>query len=394
MKDALRAPAHLAAAGLFLLPFVAWAVASRLRAETNRVPRVVWGPVPIISIKYWSEAVRRRGLSSTTLVYDVYGINSREDFDRVEDHGPLRALRPYLAFLWVLRNADVVNFFFDGGFLAPTPLRWLECRLLRLARKRIVLSPYGSDVAVTEFLGPFKEAMISSAPQVTARSDQVRRRVDHFTRWADFIVRNVQPGYLPHWDILWPTCLAIDTDAWHVGTPDHGSDSVVVVHSANHPALKGTVALQEAVDVLRADGLAIELVLLHGVPNIELHRRVEQADIVAEQFLAGYGLAAIEALACGKPVLAHMSWLDARMLTETALRECPIVDTPPERIAENLRTLVLDDDARRELGLRGRAYAERHHSYEAVGRIWEQIFTHVWAGAPRPTTESIAEASA
>jgi hypothetical protein len=394
VKALLRKPAHLAVSAVFALPILVWVALSRLRADTTKPPRVVWGPVPIISIKYWSAAIRKRGLESTTVVYDVYSINTREDFDRVLDRPHFAIFRPYLAFVWVLRHADVVNFFFDGGFLAPTPLRWLECPLLRTARKRIVLSPYGSDVAVTEFLGPFRQATIDSTPQVVARSDAVRRRVDHFSRWGDFIVRNVQPGYLPRWDLMWPTCVAIDTAEWQAELPELDRDSVVVVHSANHPALKGTAAVVAAVSELQQAGMPVELDLLHGVSNQEVHRRLERADIVAEQFLAGYGLAAIEGLACGKPVLAHMRWLDDDMLANTALAECPIIDTSSDAVASNLRPLILDPELRRRLGAAGREYVERHHSYDAVGRVWDQIFRYVWSGGDRPTSETIADGPA
>lgn len=389
MRDTLRRPLHLAATFLFLLPIVVCVLISRLSVRRARRPRLVWGPVPIISIKYWSEAMARRGFASTTIVYDVYSINNRGDFDVVLDRGPLRALRPYRTFVRVLLTADIVNFFFDGGFLAPTPLRWLECRLLRLAGKKIVLSPYGSDIAVAEFLGPFREPTIESTPHLIERETDIRRRVDHFCRWGDFIVRNVQPGYLPRWDVLWPTCLAIDTDAWSPQPPVPRED-VIVAHSANHPALKGTDLLVRAAEQLRSEGVPVQLDLMTGVTNTEVRRRVRAADVLAEQFLAGYGLAAIEGMSAGKPVLAHMAWLDEEIRHETALRECPVVDTPPSEIADRLRTTVTDAGLRARLGEEGRAYVLRHHSLEAVGRVWERIFLHVWTGMDAPTTLEIA----
>jgi hypothetical protein len=389
MRGSLRRPAHLAATTLFVLPILLCVAVSRARLHRERRPRIVWGPVPIISIKYWSEAMRRRGFESTTIVYDVYAINRRDDFDRVLDRGPLRPLGPYVAFCCVLLHADVVNGFFDGGFLAPTPLRWVEGQLLRAAGKKLVLSPYGSDIAVDELLGPFREPTRLSNPDLLAREPEIRRRVDYFSHWSDFIVRNVQPGYLPRWDVLWPTCLAIDTDAWSPQEPPQ-RDTMVVTHSANHPALKGTDHLVAAVEQLEHEGVRLRLELLRGASNDDVRRAVLGSDLVAEQFLAGYGLAAIEGLSAGKPVLAHMGWLGPEMLTATALRDCPVLDTPAESIADNLRSLATDPARRHSLGRAGRDYVLRHHSYEAVGRIWERIFLHVWSGAPKPTTESIA----
>jgi hypothetical protein len=390
MRDRLRRPAHLAATALFLPPILVCVLVSRLQRRRSGRPRLVWGPVPIVSIKYWSKALRLRGFESTTIVYSVYSINARDDFDAVLDRGPLRPVRPYLTFLRVLLSYDIVNFFFDGGFLAPTPLRRLECPLLRLAGMKIVLSPYGSDIAVIEHLGPFREATLASTPHVVAREAEIRRRVDHFCRWGDFVVRNVQPGYLPRSDILWPTCLAIDTDDWAPAGAVPARERVVVVHSANHPALKGTSILEQVVTELQADGLPVELDLIVGVANTEVRRRLGAGDILAEQFLGGYGLASIEGMSLAKPVLAHLSWMENDLRKQTPLRECPVVDAPPEQLAERLRELVTDGKLRDRLGAEGREYVLHHHSLEAVGRIWEQIFMHVWTGTPPPTTQSIS----
>ena len=59
------------------------------------------------------------------------------------------------AVLWVLRNADIVLTFFNGGFLQNTPYRWLELTILKLAGKAVVVSPYGrtSRFAVTSRAG-------------------------------------------------------------------------------------------------------------------------------------------------------------------------------------------------------------------------------------------------
>src|SRR5262245_27940084 len=94
---------------------LAAALAARLSTTLNRRqagrPRLVWGPVPIISIKYWSASLRARGYESRTCVTGHYPINERADFDVYYDEllpGGLAfdPLRGYIAFLWLLRHAD------------------------------------------------------------------------------------------------------------------------------------------------------------------------------------------------------------------------------------------------------------------------------------------------
>jgi hypothetical protein len=67
-----------------------------------------------------------------------------------------------------------------------------------------------------------------------------------------------------------------------------------------------------------------------------------------------------------------------------AERGLPIVDGDRECLVENLRSLVCDPLRRRALGEAGRRFVIEHHSYEAVGAIWDQLIRHVWLGAPLP----------
>ena len=82
--------------------------------------------------------------------------------------------------------------------------------MLRLAGKKLVVSPYGSDVAVPGFLGVTEEALLLDYPQFRPAARGIRRKVDYFARWADVVVRNYQNGYVPRGDVLWVTQLAFD----------------------------------------------------------------------------------------------------------------------------------------------------------------------------------------
>ena len=47
----------------------------------------MYGPVPILSFKYMSRAMRQAGYEATTVVHDLYAIHARDDFDVVTDRG-------------------------------------------------------------------------------------------------------------------------------------------------------------------------------------------------------------------------------------------------------------------------------------------------------------------
>jgi glycosyltransferase involved in cell wall biosynthesis len=363
-------------------------VSRRRRGER---PRLIWGPVPIIAIKYWSTAMKARGYESRTFVHSVYAINERGDFDRHLDEflppGLLfDPLRSYAVFLWVLRSSDIYLSYFDGGFLVETGLRRFELPLLRLAGKRIVVSPYGSDIAVPGHLGVAEAPLLRDYPQITQNGERVRKRVLSFTRWANLVVRNYQYGFLPRWDVLWPTQIALDAEHWRAepASKTSSGDELVVVHAPNHRNIKGTDDLVRAVEELREEGLPVRLELLERRPNEEVRSAVLASDIVAEQFIAGYALFAIEGMAAARPVLSALSWMPADVREDLARRGLPIVDTDRANLKANLRALVESPGRRRTLGLEGRRFVEQQHSYEAVGAVWAAIVEHVWAGSPLP----------
>ncbi len=93
------------------------------------------------------------------MVTHVYASYDRDDFDVVRDDWladwpRLARVRDYLLFARVLVRADIVSAFFDGGFLRPTPLAGAEVGLLHLAGCKLVVMPFGSDIAVRGHLGP------------------------------------------------------------------------------------------------------------------------------------------------------------------------------------------------------------------------------------------------
>lgn len=364
------------------------------RRRTRRLPRLIWGPVPIISLKYWSEAMRRAGYTSTTCVSSHYLINERGDFDVYRDQFQGHTLMSqllcdYRFFEWTLRRGDVFCRFFDGGFLLNTPLDRFEAPLLRLAGKKLVVSPYGSDIAVDGYLGGAEDLLFEDYPNLLANREGIRRRVLHTTRWADLIVRHHQPGFLPSYDVVLPNHFAIDFERW--SSPTRASDAdgargeVVVFHAPNHRHIKGTDHLERAIAELQDEGLKVRLAIVERRPNEEIRVAMQESDIAADQFhLPGYAMFSIEAMATGTPVLNNVSALPEDIRATRVLQECPLVDTNPDRLKEDLRRLIEDPALRRELGDAGREFVSEYHSYDALGREWDAIVQHVWAGAPLP----------
>lgn len=359
------------------------------------LPRVIWGPTAIISLSYWARALRDQGYESETVVAGVLQINSAEDFDRLRDQfGPrgywFEPWRDYLVFLYVLRKADVIVTFFDGGFLRWTALAGLEGWLLRLAGIQLVVSPYGSDIAVRGTLGPYEDFMAIDYPELMTRSRETKKRVDWFCRNADLVIRNLQPGYLPRWDLVWPSQLCVDTELFspvpRPGDKQQG-DGVTVVHAPNHRALKGTEFVIDAADSIKRSGRAIKFELLEGRRNDEVRESLASADILVDQLHAGFGMLAVEGMACGLPVVTNLRWLPEEIRSHPSISDAPLIDADAHDIEKRLLALIDDDVWRGEVGRESRLHAERWNSFDAIGKEWAYVLDAVWEGrdvAPSP----------
>jgi glycosyltransferase involved in cell wall biosynthesis len=396
LDRARSALAHAIDAGTFVL-LVLLALVERVRGAWRRMrgarPRLLWGPSAILNNKYWSEAMQAIGYESRTCILVDSTITERKDWDVCRDDflggGRLsERLRSHAMFAWAIRHADVFLMYFDGGYLRGTGLEWQEFRLLRLAGKKLVFSPYGGDIAVIGHLGTLEEPLLADYPQLPEISELLKRRVLQSLRWADVSLLTMQPGFQPRFNAIWANQLAIDTSLWHgdgrASDRDGRTGPVRIVHAPNHREFKGTAHLERAVQSLRAEGLEIELQILEGLPNEEVRPVVLASDIVADQFRAGWGLFAVEGMAAGKPVLSNLDSIPALFQAVEDVTECPIVNTSPERLTDDLRRLVTSPQQRSELGRASLDYVRRYHSYEAVAAGWKAIVEFAWRGTPLP----------
>jgi glycosyltransferase involved in cell wall biosynthesis len=405
----LRRAGKLLAAYALYGPLMFAALWERRRSDGRRTtasrhdvrPRLFWGTEPLINMKYHSEAMKRLGYVSVTAVNSVYGIHHRSDYDvHVQDlleecfwtkwlpSLARRLFQDYAAFLWALAKFDVFNFYFVGGILRDTPLKYQELQLLHLAGKKTVFMAYGSDVQVmSRFKGLlFKHAQCMDYPRFTKQEPETLRSVEYCSRYADYVIAGADwVDYMPRWDALIAGHFAIDTEEWK--PEDRSGDwgdrrPVVVLHAPNHREIKGTRFLIQACEELKKEGVPIELKLVEKVPNARIKELMAECDIVADQFIVGwYALFAIEGMSMGKPVMTYLRPDLAELYTVYSYgADCPLVNTHPLHIKDILKRLVGDAPLRSDLGRQGRQYVEKYHSLQGVGLMLDAIYRRVWPG--------------
>lgn len=353
-------------------------------------PKVGWGPTPIKPIHYNSLALRSLGVTSYTFVDELYSINNRSDFDfylRDLTSPLLKRFSPTLSrcifFVTFLKNCNVLVTNFDGGLLRYSKLRYVEHFFLKLARKSIVVWPYGSDSFIYSKIADhnFRYGLYQSYPEGAKREAQIQKQIDYFVQHADVVIGNI-PHHeaLPRWDVLTVACYCVDGEEWKSQNEfkhtTNGRDSVVtILHCPNHRRVKGTEFIIKAVDELKAEGFKIDLKILENVKNSEVLEAMRSCDIVAAQALYGYASTEIEGMSLCKPVISNLNfsaYYDSAR-NYTYFKDCPLVSASPLDLKERLRELITSPEARKELGKRGRVYVEKYHSLHGQGKFWSRV---------------------
>lgn len=355
--------------------------------------RLVWGPIPIINNKYWSDAMRAAGWSSQTLMMGFAStINKKEDFDELvsDRYGFLpTSLKLLLIFLESLFRFDVFFLSFNGWLLGNTPYWHLEAPLLKIAGKKIVIIPYGGDAYVYRNIRStsVQHALMISYPAAARKQDSIQKKVHHWIKNADCIIPGgIAPDGFGRWDVLLPSSLHIDTELWapskRLSLADGRNDVVTIAHAPNHRGFKGTEFIIAAVNTLKSEGLLVELILMEKIQNDELRRMFEyDVDILVDQLIfTGHGLNALEGMASALPVICNLEdetyMLPMRRWSYFA--ECPIVSATPETIVDVLRKLVQRPNLRHQLGAAGRQYVEKYHDYESSQYLFCNVLKYVY----------------
>lgn len=365
-------------------------VISYLSRYYHRKIDVGLGPEPLINNVYHKKALMQHGYSAETFVSNVYFITDEFDFSlhKWRSYSLIKILIPLFLFLRCLFRYKSLFIYFHGGPLwYGRMLNHFEPHFYKLANIKVVVMPYGSDVQVLSRSNNlyFKHTMSMDYPGFRERSRQIGASIDRWTRHADWVISGCEwVDYMYHWNTLLLGHFSIDLGRWSTTTRRLELSEKAefrILHAPNHPAIKGTKALLEAVDMLKKEGLNIELVLIRNAPNSEIRKAMENVDLVADQFVVGwYAMFAIEAMAMKKPVLCYLRddlidlYLKAGLVSRN---EIPILNTNILQIAERIRWAYLHRDELIGIGEKGRDFVEKHHSTEKIGKIFADILNAI-----------------
>jgi hypothetical protein len=307
---------------------------SDTNVSADNRPRVTHCPVNVAGIPWANvQALRRQGVDARLVVFNRAKLHPEADWS-LERRGslPRRLATQAAAFARLLPQTDVFHFYF-GLTLLPKSAQF---PVLRALRRKSVLHWLGSDIRGKS------PAELSFGRRANA---QIVGSYDAI-RWVPQ-AHVVPPG--------------LDLRDY---TPRPPSDAArpLVVHAPSNRAKKGT---QHVIDACAQ--LPVVLDVVEGLPHDQARERYARADIVVDQLNAGWhGVFALEAMALGKPVVAHLKRDVVERSAEAFGATVPIVPATAETLVAALRPLVEDPAVRLEIGARSRAYVEQVHDIDRV----------------------------
>lgn len=367
------------------LPFIdrlIWLVASPLLLLLCRPRKPADAVRSVLHVSFISHKpamlarlMRERGLDAAYLaIHGEQGwlVAGGKPYDYNIPGGRWRFLRPLYAVYYlccVLRRYDVIHYHFSsllGG-------RGQELTWLRRMGKLIVFHFRGCDArqkSVNLALNPLLNCCQEcDYPQGFCDTAYQRFKLSLAARYADLQL------------VTTPDLLDFVPQGHHLPfIPPQGVDLAAVVPAArdrklfrvvtssNHHGVDGTRHLRAAVARLQAEGEALELVEVVQKPFPEALSIYKSADVYVGKLLMGYyNNANIECLLMGVPC---MSYIRPEYLA--ALGECPIINTRPHEVYENLKRWLHDREGLKALGARGPEFIRRHHDVETIlGRLFE-----------------------
>ncbi len=365
---------------------------------------------------YLAAALRRRGWDAVSLRIEPLDDNAflfhGEDLSLVDDD-PLVCRRNLLAFYRSIPTRfRMVHFYAErSGFLpenvgrgrTPWDLIALKGRGVRVGYSHFGCKDLVSRTSFERWSGGAMCACCSYRDDAAFCSDEGNlawgRRV---TALCDLICAEADPaldhkaGPAVHREPL--TC-ALDPTVWRPGlaVPDafrlaREADEILIFHAVSHASrrthgarnVKGSHAVVEAVDALRAKGLKVRLIGADNLPNIHVRFLQAQADIVVEQLLYGrHGATLREAMMLGRPVVVHINPDEGWTRTRSAyLDGLPHAEATPATVAGVLEELVRSPERRAALGAAARAHALEWWSADACAERYERVYDRIMAGLP------------
>ena len=258
----------------------------------------------------------------------------------------------------ILDDFDLFHFHY-GTTLSPD---YSDLPELKSRNKKMIMHHWGNDVRFHD------QARIHNSYVYTGDSppnEDIHAKLIKITAHIkEAIVQDyeVYDYVKDYYDKVHVLPIAIDLTHFQPQYPSLQKETPLILHAPTNPDFKGTFYIEKVVEKLKEE-FNFDYRRIEKMNHDEVIKIYEDADIIIDQVLCGsYGLLSVESMALGKPVLTYIR----PDLVSTFSAELPIVNTNPDNLYEQVKRLIKNPKLRRELGVKGRRYAEKYHADDIV----------------------------
>lgn len=283
----------------------------------------------------------------------------------------------YARFYELAKWADVIHW--CGSF--SNPLLSITLPVIKRLHKPAVVEFVGSDIRNPEIEfadNPYYKAVFNNGYEYPYESAENSRSTQlKFARagfdviampgMGQYIDKNIFPN-------PYKVFQRIDTSKFEFSPPKSENKRPLIVHAPTAPVGKGTIYIEKAIENLRKNH-NFDFVLIKNMKHNEALENIKKCDLYIDQLISGnYGMAAMEAMAFGKPVISYMK--DSVLINEFP-NDCPIVNANPSNIESVIQTILSNKSILIETGVKSRNYILKYHEINNVIPILLDTYSNI-----------------
>lgn len=283
---------------------------------------------------------------------------------------------------WIFRKqvkkwiewADVVHYVWGSAFHDGA-----DVKFAKKLSKPIFIEWVGSDLRDPEILSSinpyYKKALLEGYEYKSIETGSHKRDMQ-----ALFFEVGAIPTLLPEISLfldrkLFPNYIQYPHRInLRLYTPEYPSEKNIKPHIVHSPSVKigkGSNVIIKILEELKSE-YDFSFTLIHDVSRNEALKLVEQSDIFIDQVIVGgYGMAACEAMAFGKPVI---NFILPEVFEAGLSSDCPIVNANPDNLKETLKLLLDNAVLRNEIGKKSRLFVEKHNDADSIAASMVKIY--------------------
>lgn len=280
----------------------------------------------------------------------------------------------YFFLLYCFSRYNIFHFYY-GKTLFPNQI---DLRFYRLFNKKVIFHYLGKDVKLyKESIEKYEITnMVSSSgtrEEAIEKDIKKKKRLEYESQFASiqFVCSPVYSEFVPD-SILLP--LAIDLNDYKY-QPKETGEEIVILHAPSDRANKGTSYIIDAIDRLKKQGCKIEFQLCENISHNHLKQKYVDCDIFIDQVLGGYGTAAIEAMAIGRPTISYLR--DIHFNENSFPGGVPIIVANSQNIFDVLKNTIENRLEFGKIGLKSRKFVERYHDVSVLTKKLIQYYNEI-----------------